>query len=171
MADFQIKPAAVKLLRRTQIVMLTCHLFVKEQVHKLSLHDIGLPSSVFIFQTHLLYTCTSTWPIVSLYPLSYVEQSAKDTCGTGTALYTHYKKSNQICHCFYLFVRNVLLLHTWHCSINTIYVHCRQIYILFVPVRDPLFFVSKACMNKFCISQQYVYCLCLYTLNQLFISI
>jgi hypothetical protein len=40
-------------------------------------------------------TCTSTWRIVSLYPLSYVEQSAKDTCGTGTALYTHYKKSNQ----------------------------------------------------------------------------
>jgi hypothetical protein len=102
-ADFQMKQTAAKLLRITQIVMLTCHLFVKEQVCKLSLHDIGLPSSVFIFQTHLRYTCTSTWRIVSLYPLSYVEQSAKDTCGTGTALYTHYKKSNQIVRCFYLF--------------------------------------------------------------------
>jgi hypothetical protein len=121
--------------------MLTCHLFVKEQVCKLSLHDIGIPSSVFKFQTHLLYTFTSTWRVVSLYPLTYVEQNAKDTCGTWTALYTHYKKSNQICHCFYLFVRILLLLHTWHCSINTIYVHCRQIYILFVPIRDPLFFL------------------------------
>jgi hypothetical protein len=128
-ADFQMKPTEAKLLRRTQIVMLTCHLFVNEQVYNLSLHDIGIPSRVFIFQTHLLYT---------LYLLSYVEQSAKDTCGTGTALYTHYKKSNQIFHCFYLYVRILLLLHTSHCSINTIYVHCRQIYILFVPVRDPL---------------------------------
>jgi hypothetical protein len=136
-----MKPTAVKLLRRTQTVMLTCHLFVKEQVCKLSLHDIGIPSRVFIYQTHLLYTFTPTWSVVSLYPLSYVEQSTKDTCGTGTALYTHYKKSNQICHCFYLFVRILLLLHTWHCSINTIYVHCRQIYILFVSVRDPLFFM------------------------------
>ena len=58
----------------------------------------------------------------------------------GTALYTHYRKSNQFFHCIYLFVRILLLLHTWHCSINTIYVHCRQIYILFVPVRDPLIF-------------------------------
>jgi hypothetical protein len=52
-ADFQMKPTAAKLLRITQIVMLTCHLFVKEQVCKL--YDIGLPSSVFIFQTHLRY--------------------------------------------------------------------------------------------------------------------
>jgi hypothetical protein len=136
-----MKPTSAKLLRRTQIVMLTCHLFVKEQVCKLSLHDIGIPSRVFIFQTHLLYTFTSTWRVVSLYSVSYVEQSAKDTCGTGTALHTHYRKSNQFVHCFYLFVRILLLLHTWHCSINTIYVHCRQIYILFVPVRDPLFFM------------------------------
>ena len=134
-----MKPTAAKLLRRTQILMLTCHLFVKEQVCKLALHDIGIPARVFIFQTHLLYTFTSTWRVVSLYLLSYVEQSAKDTCGTGTALYTHYRKSNQMCHCFYLFVR--IVVHTWHCSINTIYVHCRQIYILFVFVRDPFFFL------------------------------
>jgi hypothetical protein len=98
-----MKATAAKILRGTQIVMLTCHLFVNEQVCKLSLHDIGIPSRVFIFQTHLLYT---------LYLLSYVEQSAKDTCGTGTALYTHYKKSNQIVHCFNLYVRILLLLHT-----------------------------------------------------------
>ena len=52
-----MKPTAAKLLRRTQTVMLTCHLFVKEQVCKLSLHDIGIPSRGFIFQTHLLDTC------------------------------------------------------------------------------------------------------------------
>jgi hypothetical protein len=157
-----MKATAAKILRGTQIVMLTCHLFVNEQVYKLSLHDIGIPSRVFIFQTHLLYTFTSTWRVVSLYPLTYVEQSAKDTCGTGTALYTQYKKSNQIFHCFYLFVRILLLLHTWHCRINTIYVHCRQIYILFVPIRDPLFFLFLKLVRINCVFPNNMYIVYVY---------
>ena len=98
MADFQTKPAAAKLLRRTQIVMLTCHLYVKEQVYLrtisaisfMSLYDIGFKcvnTAISTLTDYIQpYINISLTYKISLYPTSYIDQSAKDTCGTRATL-------------------------------------------------------------------------------------